>query len=225
MRRPGTLAGGARLSHWMDFPPFDFRLLRAGIACAAMLLATMARAAEAGFGDGLSAEEKAACGITRLTAAQLAALDGLVGRDVTLARQGGVTGFSSAFLARHSAQERAAAGIGLLSDKERSTLDRLAARAIAMGPPPSQAFTYARPAAPPPPASLVSAPLSVEVHGDLSLTVGGGSHGSSFYGTSMDLFVTDPSGKFTIGVGFSEYRGKGFFNPYGLCEPVYLPDW
>jgi hypothetical protein len=95
----------------------------------------------------------------------------------------------------------------------------------AMGPPPSQAFTYARPAAPPPPASLVSAPLSVEVHGDLSLTVGGGSHGSSFYGTSMDLFVTDPSGKFTIGVGFSEYRGKGFFNPYGLCEPVYLPDW
>ena len=210
MSRPGTLAGGARLSHWMDFPPFDFRLLRAGIACAAMLLATMARAAEAGFSDGLSAEEKAACGITRLTAAQLAALDGLVGRDVTLARQGGVTGFSSAFLARHSAQERAAAGIGLLSDKERSTLDRLAARAIAMGPPPS---------------SLVSAPLSVEVHGDLSLTVGGGSHGSSFYGTSMDLFVTDPSGKFTIGVGFSEYRGKGFFNPYGLCEPVYLPDW
>ncbi len=194
-----------------------------------MLLATMAGAAEPGFSDGLSAQEKAACGITKLTAAQVAGLNVLVGHDVTLARQGGVTGFSSAFAARHSAQERAVAGIDLLTDKERSMLDLMAARAIAMGPPPSQAFAYAPPAAPPPAATLVSAPLTAEVHGDLSLTVGGGSHGSSFYGTSMDLFVTDPSGKFTLGVGFSEYRGKGFFGPYGPYCPIYLgpplPDW
>jgi hypothetical protein len=57
------------------------------------------------------------------------------------------------------------------------------------------------------------------VHGDLSLTVGAGSHGSSFYGTSLDLFASDPSGKFTIGVGVSDYRGRGLIGPY--C-PVFL---
>jgi hypothetical protein len=198
-------------------------LIRIGIACAAMALGTMARAADFAFSDGMSAEEKAACGIKKLTAPQVAALNGLVEHDVTLARQGGVTGFSSAFAARHSAQELAAAGIDRLSEKERSTLDSLAARAIALGPPPLQAFEYlpAPPAPPAPPEILVSAPPAAEVHGDLSFTIGGGSHGSSFYGSSMDLFVTDPSGKFTIGVGLSEYRGRGCFGPYSIYGPLY----
>ena len=104
-------------------------------------------------------------------------------------------------------------------------LDMLAARAIAMGPPPMQAFEYAPPAPAavpaPPPETLVSAPLGTQVHGDLSFTIGGGSHGSSFYGTSMDLFVTDPSGRFTVGIGVSEYRGKGFFAPYYPYGPIY----
>jgi hypothetical protein len=218
--RTGTLAGDLRLNPWMHFPSLDSRVVRTAIACAAMVFAAAARAAGAGFSEGLSAEERAACGITKLAPAQVAALNVLVAHDVTLARQGGVTGFSSAFLARHSAQDRATAGIGLLSEGERSALDSLAARAIAMGPPPSQGFAYAPPAAP---ASdvLVSAPLRPEIHGDVSFTVGGGSHGSSFYGSSADLFVTDPTGRFTVGVGVSEYRGRGFFGPFGLCDPAY----
>ena len=56
----------------------------------------------------------------------------------------------------------------------------------------------------------------MEVHGDLSFTVGAGSHGSNFYGTSMDLTATDPSGRFTIGVGVSDYHGKGLL---ALCAP------
>jgi hypothetical protein len=220
MSRFGTLASAPRLNPWMDFVHIDLRLIRVGFACAAMTLATMARAAEPGFTSGLSPEEKVACGITKLTAAQAAALNVLVEHDVTIARQGGVTGFSSTFLARHSAQDRAAAGMDRLSEKERSTIDTLAARAIAMGPPPLQEFAYV-PAAQPSAETLVSAPLGAQVHGDLSFTVGGGSHGSSFYGTSMDLFVTDPTGKFTLGVGFSDYRGRGFFGPYGLLCPPY----
>jgi hypothetical protein len=35
----------------------------------------------------------------------------------------------------------------------------------------------------------------------------------------MDLYVTDPSGKFTVGFGYEEFRGKG---PLALCDP-YLP--
>jgi hypothetical protein len=193
------------------------RFLRATIACAALLAATLAGAAEAPFSGGLSPGERAAVGISRLTAAQVATLDGLVGRDVALARQGGVTGFSSSFSARLTAQERAAAGIGRLSATERAALDSLAARAIASPPAPSDTFTYEPPAAPPGMQDvLVTAPLKLQVHGDLSVTVGGGGHGSSFFGTSEDLFVTDPSGNFTVGVGVSEFRGKGL---YGLCGP------
>jgi hypothetical protein len=205
----------------MRFLHFDLRRVRAAGACAVMLLAMMAKAATPGFSDGLSAEERAACGLTKLTAPQVAALNGLVDRDVTLAHQGGVTGFSSTFAARRTPRERAAAGLDRLSEKQRTVLDSLAARTIAMGPPPLQAFAYAPPPPVPPTDTLVSAPLGAEVHGDLSFTIGGGSHGSSFYGSSMDLFVTDPSGKFTLGIGVSEYRGKGFFGPYGPFCPIY----
>jgi hypothetical protein len=206
----------------MDFPHLDFRLVRAGIAFALAALAAAARAAETGFIGALSAEERAECGIAKLSGPQVAALNALVERDVTLARQGGVTGFSSSFVARHSAKDRDAAGITRLSDMERSMLDVLTARAIAMGPAPEQVFAYAPAPAPPPPAeTLVSAPPHLEVHGDVSFTVGGGSHGSSFYGTSADVFVTDPSGKFTLGVGVSEFRGKGFFGPWCPMLPLY----
>lgn len=198
------------------------RFPRAAAACAALLLAATAGAAEEPFSEALSPQEKTASGIARLPAPQRAKLDQLEEHDATLARQGGVTGFSSAFSQRHTAQERAAAGIDRLSADQVATLDALVARSIAEGPPPSEAFSYEpHPAPPPVPAPvLVSAPLKAEVHGDVSVTVGGGSHGSSFYGTSMDLFVTDPSGKFTLGVGISEFRGKGFFVPGGPCGPL-----
>ena len=207
----------------MALPRFGPGFARIGIACAAMALVTIARAAGFGFSDGLSPEEKAACGLTKLATPQVAALNALVERDVTLARQGGVTGFSSTFAARHSAKELAAAGIDRLSENERSTLDSLTARAIALGPPPLQAFEYVPPppTPPAPPEILVPPPPATEVHGDVSFTVGGGSHGSSFYGGAMDLFVTDPSGRFTVGVGLSEYRGRGCFGPYGICGPLY----
>jgi hypothetical protein len=85
-------------------------------------------------------------------------------------------------------------------------------------------FAYAPPAipAPAPPTALVSAPMSIAVHGDVSLTIGGGSHGSSFYGGAMDVYVTDPTGHFTLGVGLEEIRSKGFFGacgPFGLEAP------
>ena len=130
-----------------------------------------------------------------------------------------MTGFSSTFTDRCTPSERASTGIDRLSEADRSSLDALVARAIAAGPPPGQEFTYSPPpkAPPPAPVTLVSQPPHVEIHGDVSLTLGAGSHGSNFYGTSADLFVTDPTGKYTIGVGFSEYRGKGYF-PF--CDPI-----
>lgn len=190
-------------------------------ACAAVLLATTVGAAAAGFSEELNPTERASCGIAKLSPAQVAALNGLVGHEVVAAHEGGVTGFASTFTDRCTPSERASTGIDRLTDADRSSLDALVARAIAAGPPPGQAFTYSPPAkaVPPAPVTLVSQPPHVEVHGDVSLTLGAGSHGSYFYGTSADLFVTDPTGKYTIGVGISEYRGKGYFP---LCDPLLL---
>ncbi len=232
----------------MNLPYPQLRRAAAALACASALLAASAQAFNARFIDGLSPQEKSAAGIPKLTAAQAASLDALVSRDATAAQEGGVTGFSSAFLARHTEAERSTAGMGSLSAGEQAALNSLVARAIALGPPPDQPFSYsppqaklATPPAPPPSPSevTVSAPLHAEVHGDLSLTVGGGGHGSSFYGTAMDVYVTDPSGKFTLGVGYEEYRSKGplaFYNPYlpygpysayGPIGPAYIgpPYW
>lgn len=194
------------------------------LACAALLLALGARAAEAAFSDGLTPEERAGCGIPALTAGERASLDALVARDVLLARQGGVTGFSSAFCARHSAIERTAAGLDRLTAAERAGVDSLVARTIALGPPPMQAFTFSPPPKPTPaPVEKVVSDISkAQVHGDVSFTVGGGAHGQNFYGGSADVFVTDPTGKFTVGVGVEEFRGRGLLGLYGPNGP-YCP--
>ena len=204
--------------------------LRLLAASAALFLVARARAEEPSFSAGLSSEDLTATGVSHLTAPEVAILDALVAQDVTAARQGGVTGFSTGFSARHWAHERVASGLDQLSASERAVLDRLTARAIALGPPPDDAFTYSPPRAAPAPViasplkptpseSLVTAVEKLEVHGDLSFTVGAGSHGSSFYGTSDDLYITDPSGKFTIAVGIDDYHGKGpigpFLGPFG----------
>jgi hypothetical protein len=213
--------------------------VRACLLGASLLLATLARAADIDFAGGLSGEERAAVGIGHLSASEAAVLNGLVGQDVTLAHDGGVTGFSTGFCERHWDRERLSAGLVRLSATERAALDRYAARAIALGPPPDAPFSYSPPrttvspiASAPKPAApnpIVSTVQHMEVHGDLSFTVGAGSHGSSFYGTSMDLTATDPSGRFTIGVGVSDYHGKGLLAlcgpdaPYGPLGPPYGP--
>lgn len=216
----------------MMIPNPLLKYARAGLACAALLLAASVQAADDAFCESLSPQERVSAGITKLTGEQVTALDALVSHDTTLAQQGGVTAFASAFLSRHTEPEREAAGLAGLSEKERVSLDRIVARTIALGPPPEQPFAYSPPKAKPSPSPStvqVSAPRHAEVHGDLSLTVGGGSHGRSFYGTSADLSVTDPTGRFTVGVGFEEFKGKGLlglygpYGPYSLYGPVGPP--
>ena len=196
-------------------------LRRAWLLGAALVMTVGARAVGSSFSDGLSPSERSAAGTSKLTASQVAVLDGLVAQDVTLAHDGGVTGFSSGFSARHWDRERLATGLDRLSAEERAALDTYAARAIALGPPPGQEFTYSPPRAapappPPPPPAAVMTAQHFEVHGDVSFTVGAGSHGSNFYGTAADLSVTDPTGHFTVAFGVEDYRGKGLL---GLCAP------
>ena len=206
------------------------------LAAIGLLLASASAAAPVGFIEGLSAPEQLRVGAAKLSDSERAVLDGLVARDVQVAHDGGVTGFSTTFLERHNGAEESAAGVPRLNPAERAALNSLAARSIAIGPPPDQAFAYSPPAAkaaPPPTARMVSEPLRAQLHGDLSLIVGTEGHGRSYYGTAADLSVTDPSGKFTIAVGFDQFRGTGLlglcseygpYSPYGpvLAGPPYL---
>jgi len=213
------------------------RLAPLGLLLALLAAAVCARASDLSFSAGLSGPDRSDSGIAHLKPAQVAALDLQVGRDVTLAHEGGVTGFSQGFLARRTPADRAAAGLDSLTAPEGRALDRLVSRAIALGPPPTEGFRYVpRPAPPPAPAvreSDVTLSAKTEIHGDVSVTVGGGSHGQSFYGTSADAYLVDPKHGFTIGVGFSEFRGKGLLDlcgPYGpyapeYAGPPYLPNW
>ena len=131
----------------------------------------IAHAAELAFTQGLT-RGTGLGGVSKLSAPQVAALDALVAQDVTIAHQGGVTGFSTSFSARHWDRERDASGIDRLSTAELASLDTLAARAIATGPSPDEAFAYTPPKVLPPPApaaeSVVSTAKQAEVHGDVS---------------------------------------------------------
>jgi len=212
---------------------------------AALCLAVAARADEPTFSAGLSSEDRTASGLSHLDSTQLAILDALVSEDVTAAHEGGVTAFSTGFSERHWARERSASGLDQLSAAERATLDRLTARAIAIGPPPDTPFTWHPPkkadpvaigpapaSKPTPTAAAVSYLKQLEVHGDVSFTVGGSSHGGSFYGTSDDIVITDPNHSFTLAVGVDDYHGKGPlaiyaggypyypYGPYGPFSPV-----
>ena len=165
----------------------------------------------------MSPADRASSGISHLTAGQQAALARYANRDITLAREGDVTGFSGSFSERRSDQERKEAGIDTLTRKERDNLDALVATAIADHPLRFQAA--AAPAAPATPSpSIILTPPKMEVHGDLTLMAGAGSGGRSFYGTAMDVAMTDPSGKFTLAVGYSVIRSKGY--PPCLFDPA-----
>jgi hypothetical protein len=195
------------------------------LALSLLLLGASARAAETEFLSTVSPADKVASGISHLTAGQQAALDRFANRDITLAREGDVTGFSGSFSERRTDQERKEAGIDTLARRELDNLDALVATAIADHPIRFQATAPTAAHATPPP-SIVLTPPKLEVHGDLTLMAGAGSGGRSFYGTAMDVVMTDPSGKFTLAVGYSVIRSKGYppclFDP-AVGYPALLP--
>ena len=174
-------------------------------------------AAAPGFVQGLSDAEKAACGLSHLSESQVSAIDRDASRDIQLAHEGGVSAFARTFSLRHAEYTPALAG---LSDQERAFLDARVAQAIAATPQPAtfaQARRQAETAGPDVPAR------GLEVHGDFSVMVGGG-RGGSFYGSSMDVRVSDPEGRFTLGVGAGVIRGRGI--PFcAEASPLFPDGW
>jgi hypothetical protein len=142
-------------------------------------------------------------GLAKLSATQRTTLDVQIQHDVTLARQGDVTGFATAFTQRRTAAERTAAGLDVLGNDERRQLDAFVARIIAQPAAPTlthfsrnndkvEVTTY-RP----------------EIHGEMTLVAGAGSHGSSFYGGSITAIYDDPDHGFSMAATYAEIHSKG----------------
>ncbi|HVU17559.1 MAG TPA: hypothetical protein VHD32_11575 [Candidatus Didemnitutus sp.] len=154
------------------------------------------------FTRGLSGEDVAAAGLTKLSADQITFLNSLVAREVSLAHAGGVTSFAGTFSGRRTAAEKSKAGLDLLTDNERARLDLLVAQAIVAGPVVATAErTWGN--------RLSAFADRLEIHGEVSFTVGTSGHGRNFYGTSFFTTISDPASGVTVGIGFDQYHGKG----------------
>jgi len=198
-----------------------FSWLIRGLIVAAFSSTVFAGAEQAGFTSTLSAENKTASGIVRLTEPQVAALDQQVQRELTSARQGKTVAFASTFTHRRSPLQRTEAGLDTLTTPELAQLDRLVAAALANLPPPNgPTVTAPASTALSPSAYVEILPRKMEIHGEVTLAYVWGSGGGHGYGTSMVTTATDPSGKYSLTVGISQFTGKGFhhfYDPYD-CE-------
>ncbi|HVU34364.1 MAG TPA: hypothetical protein VHE61_13085 [Opitutaceae bacterium] len=173
----------------------------------ALVLAVAARA-EVRFSKALSPAQWVAAGYIHLGTPQANALDALIQKDIDSARQGDVPAFAKSFTERRTPEERLRAGIDTLTPSERTVLNELVAAAIA-GRPASPAVTAAIAHTPAAQAVKIDKPR-MQVHGSVTFVVGAGSHGTSWYGGGFNAYMTDPTHHFTLSVGMSEIRGKGW---------------
>lgn len=169
-------------------------------------LVAASSAANGGFIATLGSAEQAAAGLVRLTAEQQSTLNTLVAREVSLARQGGVSGFAGSFSSRRPDAERSAAGLDRLSDAELAALDRLVAQALAAAPVPVTTVRRMR-------AEEFERRKRFETHGEISFVYGRGAGGRSLVGGSLYTETYDRETGVTIGVGLSRYDGQGVWWP------------
>lgn len=170
--------------------------------------------------DTIDDAQRAACGLTRLSADQVACVDAIVDRELRLAKQGRTKAFAKSFTTRRTDSENAATGLAALTPAERQALDDLvAARLAALSDPAPSG--KARAGTGTPPDSIAFAPRKLEVHGTASVWVGSNFRGGSMYGGSLVTTLSDPSGKWALTLGYAHSRGSGMY-PY---SPYMLDPW
>lgn len=195
-------------------------LLRSLLAWLLVLSAAVAQTGDVRFSQTLSAEDRTAAGLPRLSSDEVAVIDALVRRDT--GTRAGTTATDQApatFSQRLSADERRAAGLAKLSAAELPRLDTFVAR--------HQSARLARSLLAPP--SYVTRPARItptetkkgrEIHGSYSLSFGFGSGGYSEKSGSMVLTLEDPERGYSISVGYSETHTKG---GYIYRDPIHDP--
>ncbi|MBA4137517.1 MAG: hypothetical protein C0518_09400 [Opitutus sp.] len=179
--------------------------------------------AEGGFIATLSTAEQQTAGLTRLSAEQQLALNTQIAREVSLARQGGVSGFAGTFSKRRKPAELTASGLDRLTPAEHVTLDQLVAHSLAAAPVPISTVRRMR-------AEEFEKQNRFETHGEISFVYGWGSGRRSLMGGSVYTEVYDRETGATIGIGLSRYDGKDWwiddefaYSPYGLIDDRPMP--
>lgn len=162
------------------------------------------------FTESLANEEQSGAGLAKLSAKQIAELNVQITRELKLARQGDVRGFSTSFSQRRTPAQREAAGLNLLTAAELKVLDEVIARTMAR---PSLPGTVARVTSID---SIETTRIKPQVHGEVSLTYGMASGGRSFYGGSMAMSVEDPQTGLSAAIQYSQFRGDGLLFGGGL---------
>ncbi len=157
------------------------------------------------FTESLASEEQSSAGLAKLSSKQIEELNKQITKELKLARQGDVRGFSTTFSQRRTAAQRTAAGLDLLTEAELKVLDDVIARTMAQ---PSLPGTVARVTSID---SIETTRIKPEVHGAVSMTYGMASGGRSFYGGSMAMSVDDPNTGLSAAIQVSQYRGDGIF--------------
>ncbi len=156
----------------------------------------------------LSETEKLATGMHELSAQERANLENLVAYEIASARAGNVTGFAGTFSSRRSEAELDATGMDRLSDEQRERLDQHIAGFLADTPrvPYIARGDRTRARTTGDGEAVSSDGPRLEVHGEVSITVGSAG-GDSFYGGSMTTVISDPKGRFSAAVTYSTMRG------------------
>lgn len=189
--------------------PFRLSLLFAGLlACASVL-----GAATGGFSSTLSADERKAAGIDRLTADETAAFDALVAGDIAQARQAKSSTIAGSLPSRHPAERLHAAGLDRLSAAQLATLDAFIAESLLARPAPR-----ARPRLGSD--DVIVEKRKLEVHGGFSFTYGWAGGGRNFRDTSAWTSVYDPDTGLGIAVGLGHFSGD-VLSPYEGYDPYY----
>ena len=173
----------------------------------------------------LAESEELATGVHELSNQERANLNNLINYEISSARAGNVNGFAGTFSSRRSAAELDATGIERLAPDQRERLDQHIAGFIA-DTPTVPYLTRAergryRGAATRTPADedMVSRPPLLNVHGSVSVTVGGSSAGS-FYGGSMTTIISDPKGRFSAAISVGTMRGAlPYYDRYERSGP------
>ncbi len=164
------------------------------------------------FSATLTPEQRTGAGLTQLTDDNVAVIDGLVRQDLAASKfkNNGVD--HTRFSQRRTAHELVIAGLDHLTTSQLAQLDALVRNRI-NGPEPELAATTLSTSSGVAGSNLkgVKYVRPLEIHGEISYTVGGSKAGS-FQGGGMVLTYDDPDHRYSVLVGYSEYRGKGL--PY-----------
>jgi hypothetical protein len=181
------------------------RLLALLAAFAALVTAVRA-ADEVRFTKSLGTAEFTDLGLTRLSSDQIASLDALVRRDLARADLVTKTPRPARFSERLAASERDSAGLNLLAPAELVALDAAVQR---LAPPPRESFIVADYSTGSDTVPYLKINRAPEIHGEVMLQVGAGSHGYTEYGGGIALELDDPQHNLALAIAYSEFHTKG----------------